>query len=194
MPCDGPLSRWRFHPPARIDRAGSMSAALVVLHHLGGLSLAARCGLVASHCRTGFAAFRSRWDPPARRPPGTHACLLDSAFTPFEAFPSLTAVSHHCDRCLRGVRRNAARADGLATDIRSQHPDPDSAARVRADTLQTPAPLSEESGPTWTADRLAPGTEVSDASSTASRTDLPRPTAARAAMARRRSLESCCQA
>jgi hypothetical protein len=171
-----------------------MSAALVVLHHLGGLSLAAGCGLVASHCRTGFAAFWSWWDPPARRPPGTHARLLGSAFTPFEAFPSLAAVSHHYDRCLRGVRRDTARFVDLAANTRLQHPDLDCAARVRADTFQTTASPSEERDPTWTADRLAPKTEVPDASSTASRTDLPRPIAALAAMARRRTLESCRQA
>jgi len=161
-----------------------MGSALVVSHHLDGLSLVTGCGLVASHCQPGFAAFLLWWNPPVRRPPGTHTRVLDSAFTPFEAFPSLVAVPHHCDRYLRGVRRVTARKVRLATDSRLQRSDPVGAARVRAfpPGCRPPLPkkVTRHGPPTdWHQTPLA-----SDASSTAPHSDLLRPTAAFTTMAR----------
>ena len=46
-----------------------------------------------------------------------------NAFTPFEAFPSLIAVSPLDDRCLRGVRLGVLRFIDLATDVRFVHLD-----------------------------------------------------------------------
>ena len=61
-------------------------------------------GLVASRYRTGFAAFRAGATLYER---GPTSAVPSSAFTPFEAFPSLAAVPRHRGRCLLDRRATA---------------------------------------------------------------------------------------
>ena len=61
-------------------------------------------GFVAPQYRTGFAEFPILCDPHPKML-ACHASSQSALFTPFEAFPSLVAVLHHCSRCPLDVRR-----------------------------------------------------------------------------------------
>jgi hypothetical protein len=101
-----PLSRPGFHPWPRArgyqPLAGSV---LVVSHHLDGLGSLQVLGLLRPS--TEQDSLRFGLVEPSTRRPGLARAVPGSAFTPFEAFPSLAAVPHHYGRCLLDVRRSA---------------------------------------------------------------------------------------
>jgi hypothetical protein len=80
-------------------------SALVVSHHLGGFGSLQVLGLLRPS--TEQDSLRFGLVEPSTRRPGLSRAVPGSAFTPFEVFPSLAAVPHHCGRCPLGVRRSA---------------------------------------------------------------------------------------
>lgn len=152
FPLENPFSSSR-----RVLPEHPTGAALVVLHHLGGLSLAVGRGLVASHCRTGFAEFQSRWNPASedtwhphtRSHQRVHTLrsfpLTGSRVASLRPLPPRRSPSH----CAQNQSRDrlplaALRPGGCGT-------------RTRLPSRMSISP-SEEGDPTWTADRLAPDT------------------------------------
>jgi hypothetical protein len=77
-------------------------AALVVSHHLGGLLRVIACGFIAPRYRF-WSSLRFHCVPTICLPkqaPGPIRRFPATRFTPFEEYPSSTAVLHHCSRCL----------------------------------------------------------------------------------------------
>jgi len=107
-----------------------------------------RCGFVAPHSQTGFAVLPDRQTPIRRcwrcRPfPTTHS--------PFEAFPSLVAVPHHCGRFPLDVSRNLTLIEDLTVFAASDISDPACAARSEeppSPSVHRPSPSLLKSSPT----------------------------------------------
>jgi hypothetical protein len=102
-----------YHPRA--------SAVLVVSHHLDGLSRSTVLGLLRPSTEQDSLCFGHT--RPGSENPGHHVSFPTAPFIPFEEFPSLAAVPHHCGRCLLDVRQvNAPFAD-FTVDVAVVHPD-----------------------------------------------------------------------
>jgi hypothetical protein len=108
FPTEGSTPRPRTRGTTRI-----VGSTLVVLHHLGGFRTLQFPGLL--HPGTEQDSLRFQLAEP-RSKPGLTRAFPGSAFTPFEAFPSLVAVPHHYGRCLLGVRQLTAPAADLTID------------------------------------------------------------------------------
>jgi len=101
---EAPLPNRGFHPSVSCSRYQPLTrSALVVSHHLDGFGSLQLLGLLHPRARQDSLRFRPVW--PASVDDGPSRIFPDSAFTPFEDFPSLAAVPHHCGRCLLGVRQ-----------------------------------------------------------------------------------------
>jgi len=95
---------------------------------------------------------------PSTRRPGLARAVPGSAFTPFEAFPSLAAVPHHCGRCPLDVRTFSAPDDHLTVTAALAESGPTDASRIRRSapacrrTVATPSLESLGPGPptVWT--------------------------------------------
>ena len=120
--------------------------------------LTASSGSIAPQYRTGFAAFRDSWNPWTRRS-GLSRAVPGSAFTPFEAFPSLAAVPHHYGRCLLDVCRVCAPHARLTTNAALAHSWPDRRiAGPKTYTRRSDGHRRSIAGTArpWTVDRLDP--------------------------------------
>jgi hypothetical protein len=109
-----PWRRCRHHSANRLPHPLTCSAR-VVSHHLDGLLRTVDPGLVASQCRTGFAAFHRRAPSGSGRSQSQegHTPLPATRFTPLEEFPSSAAAPRHRGRCPLAV-----------TDVQSTVPPP----------------------------------------------------------------------
>jgi hypothetical protein len=127
----------------------------VVSHHLDGLSSLQVLGLLRPS--TEQDSLRFQLVEPVTRRPGLSRAFPGSAFTPFEAFPSLAAVSHHCDLDPLGVRLTIAPLAILTDDMALDDPGPTDASQVRRPTpavrMTAAAPLLESTR-SWTDHRL----------------------------------------
>jgi hypothetical protein len=74
----------------------------MVSHHLDGFSSLKGLGLLRPNARQDSLNFRPVGPP--SEDAGHHVPSRQCFFTPFEVFPSLVAVPHHCGRCPLGVR------------------------------------------------------------------------------------------
>jgi len=70
----------------------------MVSHHLDGLSSLKGLGLLRPNTGQDSLNFRLVWPP--SEDDGHRVPFQSVRFTPFEEFPSLVAVPHHCGRCL----------------------------------------------------------------------------------------------
>lgn len=142
-----PLGFVRPVPPARQFHPRGFSPPRRLWH-------TERSGFVAPQYRTGFAEFPTRGTRIRRCWPSRAFPI--SAFTPFEDFPSLVAVLHHCSRCPLGVRQMNAPYDGLTTSAALTH----SGSTCASDPKTHPQavcmllPPSLETGHPLTVDRL----------------------------------------
>jgi hypothetical protein len=119
MPRVGHLPTGIPTPTSCPRRQPRTSSTHVVSHHLGGLSRPEVLGLLRPS--TGQDSLCFGPDRPAPKCSPTET-LPTAPFTPFEDFPSLVAVPHHCGRCPLGVRQLRAPDDGLTTLAAFTHP------------------------------------------------------------------------
>jgi len=75
----------------------------MVSHHLDGLSSLKGLGLLRPNTGQDSLNFRLVWPP--SEDDGHRVPFQSVRFTPFEEFPSLVAVPHHCGRCPLGFRQ-----------------------------------------------------------------------------------------
>jgi len=102
----------RYHPRA--------SAVLVVSHHLDGLSHPTVLGLLRPSTEQDSLCFGHT--RPGSEDPGHRMSFPTAPFTPFEEFPSLAAVPHHCGRCLLDVRQVNAPFTDFTASVAIVHP------------------------------------------------------------------------
>jgi hypothetical protein len=112
-------------------------------------------GFVAPQYRTGFAEFPILCDPHPEML-ACHASSQSALFTPFEVFPSLVAVLHHCSLCPLDVRRVNVPLAGFTANA-AFIPSGPAAHRIRRPTRmprETPPPSSLKTRRPLTVNRL----------------------------------------
>jgi hypothetical protein len=120
-----PCSHRRFHSSTRVKRYQPLTSSVpVVSHHLDGLSTLLVVGLFRPTARQD-----SQCCPnlrPASEDVGGHV-RFPTAHSPFEEFPSLVAVPHHCGRFPLDVHQNLRLIDDLTVIAASDTPGSDCA-------------------------------------------------------------------